>query len=662
MSDRPPVSPEIDALLQEDRTFPPAESFRAQANVRDPGVYEQAARDPEAFWANFARELEWSTPWTRVLEWNPPHAKWFVGGTINASVNCLDRHLRSGRRNKAAIIWEGEPGDRRTLTYFDLHREVCQFANVLKSLGVGRGDRVAIYLPLIPELAIAMLACARIGAVHSVVFGGFSSESLRDRINDAQARLLVTADGGYRRGGIVALKKVADEALAETPSIEHAIVVRRGGAPAAGDTGIPVTMQDGRDHWYHELMATASPRCEPEAMDAEDMLYILYTSGTTGKPKGIVHTTGGYLVGTYATTKWVFDLKEDDVYWCTADIGWVTGHSYVVYGPLANGATVVMYEGAPDWPRKDRFWEIVARYGVTIFYTAPTAIRAFMRWGTEWPKRHDLSSLRLLGSVGEPINPEAWIWYHLHIGREQCPVVDTWWQTETGAIMITPLPGITDTKPGSATQPFPGISAEILTDKAERVSVGGGLLALTRPWPSMLRGIYGDPERYERQYWSRWSPDIYFTGDGAKRDDAGYFWLLGRVDDVLNVAGHRIGTMEVESALVDHQKVAEAAVVGRTHDIKGQAIAAFVTVKEGVALSDALADELKKHVAHKIGAIARPDDVIFAADLPKTRSGKIMRRLLRDIAEGKTLGDTTTLADPGVVQKLKDQYEDEQGS
>jgi len=650
-----PVSPEIDALLKEDRAFPPSDAFRAQANVRDTAIYAQAARDPEAFWANFARELEWSTPWTRVLEWNPPHAKWFVGGTINASVNCLDRHVRTARRNKAAIIWEGEPGDRRTLTYFDLYREVCQFANVLKSLGVTRGDRVAIYLPLIPELAIAMLACARIGAVHSVVFGGFSAESLRDRINDAQARLLITADGGFRRGSVVALKKVADEALVDTPSIEHAVVVRR------GHSDIPVTMVDGRDHWYHDLMAGAPYGCAPEAMDAEDMLYILYTSGTTGKPKGIVHTTGGYLVGTYATTKWVFDLKEDDVYWCTADIGWVTGHSYVVYGPLANGATVVMYEGAPDWPQKDRFWSIVARHGVTIFYTAPTAIRSFMRWGTDWPKKHDLSSLRLLGSVGEPINPEAWIWYHLHIGGERCPVVDTWWQTETGAIMITPLPGITATRPGSATQPFPGVSAEILTDKAERIQVGGGLLALTRPWPSMLRGIYGDPERYVRQYWNRWTPDLYFTGDGAKLDDDGYFWLLGRVDDVLNVAGHRIGTMEVESALVDHQQVAEAAVVGRPHDIKGQAIAAFVTMKEGVALSEALADELKKHVVHKIGAIARPDDVIFTADLPKTRSGKIMRRLLRDIAEGKTLGDTTTLADPGVVQRLKDQYEDEQG-
>ncbi len=646
------VSPEIDALLQEDRAFPPPAHFAAEANVRDASVYGRAAADPEAFWAGFARELEWARPWTKVLDWDPPHAKWFVGGQINASVNCLDRHLSSSRRNKAAIIWEGEPGDRRTLTYYDLHREVCQFANVLKSFGLQRGDRVAIYLPLVPELAIAMLACARIGAVHSVVFGGFSAESLRDRIIDAGARLLVTADGGYRRGNIVPLKQVADEALADTASIEHVILVRR------GFSEIPVDVRSGRDHWYHELMAEATYRCEPEAMDAEDMLYILYTSGTTGKPKGIVHTTGGYLVGTYATTKWVFDLKDDDVFWCTADIGWVTGHSYVVYGPLANGATVVMYEGAPDWPRKDRLWAIVARYGVTVFYTAPTAIRAFMRWGTEWPKHHDLSSLRLLGSVGEPINPEAWVWYHLHIGGERCPVVDTWWQTETGAIMITPLPGITSTKPGSATQPFPGVSAEVLTDRGEPVALGGGLLALTKPWPSMLRGIFGDPERYVKQYWSRWSNDVYFTGDGAKRDEDGYFWLLGRVDDVLNVAGHRLGTMEVESALVDHPKVAEAAVVGRSHEIKGQAIAAFVTVKEGVSLSEGLADELKQHVVQKIGALARPDDIIFAADLPKTRSGKIMRRLLRDIAEGKALGDMTTLADPSVVARLKEQYQE----
>jgi acetyl-CoA synthetase len=658
MADQKP-NPEIEDLLGEDRTFPPRPDFRARAVVRDESIYAEADRDPEAFWAKLAGELEWSTPWDTVLEWKPPHAKWFVGGKINASVNCLDRHLRGARRNKAALIWEGEPGERRTLTYFDLHRQVATFANVLKSLGVGKGDRVALYLPLIPELAIAMLACARVGAVHSVIFGGFSAESLRDRINDSSCRLLVTADGGYRRGQVVALKKVADEAVAGTPSIEHVVVVQRAGA------ALPVEMKAGRDHWYHELMLGASATCDPEPMDAEDMLYILYTSGTTGKPKGIVHTTGGYLVGTYATTKMVFDLREDDVYWCTADIGWVTGHSYVVYGPLANGATVLMYEGAPDWPQKDRFWSLIEQHGVTVFYTAPTAIRAFMRWGTEFPQQHDLSSLRLLGSVGEPINPEAWVWYYKFIGGERCPVIDTWWQTETGAIMITPLPGITTLKPGSATRPFPGISAEIRTDSGERIDVGGGLLALTRPWPSMLRGIYGDPDRYARQYWNKWGSGVYVTGDGAKRDADGYFWLLGRVDDVINVAGHRIGTMEVESALVDHPAVAEAAVVGRAHEIKGQAIAAFVTLKEGagaIAQSKQLIDELKQHVVTKIGAIARPDDILFTADLPKTRSGKIMRRLLRDIAEGKALGDTTTLADPAVVAKLKTNYEEEYGS
>jgi acetyl-CoA synthetase len=651
--------PEIDDLLREHRTFAPPPDFRARAVAGDESIYAEADRDPEAFWAKLAGELEWSTPWDTVLDWQPPHAKWFVGGRINASVNCLDRHLRSARRNKAALIWEGEPGDRRTLTYFDLHRQVSTFANVLKSLGVTRGDRVALYLPLIPELAIAMLACARIGAVHSVVFGGFSAESLRDRINDSSCRLLVTADGGYRRGQIVALKKVADQAVAGTPSIEHVVVVQRAGAALA------VELKAGRDHWYHELMQRAPAHCDPEAMDAEEMLYILYTSGTTGKPKGIVHTTGGYLVGTYATTKMVFDLREEDVYWCTADIGWVTGHSYVVYGPLANGATVLMYEGAPDWPKKDRFWSLVEEHGVTVFYTAPTAIRAFMRWGTEFPQQHDLSSLRLLGSVGEPINPEAWVWYYKFIGGERCPVIDTWWQTETGAIMITPLPGITTLKPGSATRPFPGISAEIRTDSGEKVEVGGGLLALTRPWPSMLRGIYGDPDRYARTYWNKWGNDVYVTGDGAKRDADGYFWLLGRVDDVINVAGHRIGTMEVESALVDHPAVAEAAVVGRADELKGQAIAAFVTLKEGagaIARSKQLVDELKQHVVIKIGAIARPDDILFSADLPKTRSGKIMRRLLRDIAEGKALGDTTTLADPAVVAKLKANYEEEHGS
>ena len=647
---------EISALLQEDRRFPPSDAWRRDAVANDPGVYARAAADPEAFWASFARELEWITPWSRVLESNPPDARWFVGGSLNASVNCIDRHIRGPRRNKAAFIWEGEPGDRRTLTYWDLYRQVNAFANVLKSLGVTRGDRVAIYLPLVPELAIAMLACARIGAIHSVVFGGFSAESLRDRINDSQCGLLVTADGGYRRGQIVPLKQMADEALTGTPSIRHVVVVQlQAGAP------IPVHMQEGRDHWYHRLMQDAALECQPEAMDSEDMLYILYTSGTTGKPKGIVHTTGGYLTGTYATTKWVFDLKEDDVYWCTADLGWVTGHSYVVYGPLANGATVVMYEGAPDWPQKDRFWEIIERHGVTIFYTAPTAIRAFMRWGTEWPAKRDLGTLRLLGSVGEPINPEAWVWYHLNIGRERCPIVDTWWQTETGMIMISPLPGITSTRPGSATQAFPGVFAEIRDQKGARVEQGGGLLTLTRPWPAMLRGIYGDRERFVKQYWTQWPDGSYFTGDGARLDDDGFYWLLGRVDDVLNVAGHRLGTMEVESALVDHPRVAEAAVVGKPHEIKGEAIAAFVTLKEGEHPSDALASELKEHVVKKIGAIARPDQILFTVDLPKTRSGKIMRRLLRDIAMGKAIGDTTTLADPTVVARLKTEYEDKEG-
>jgi acetyl-CoA synthetase len=657
MSDQKHV--ELSDLLREDRTFAPSETFRAGAVANDARVYADAAKDPEAFWARLAGELEWSRPWTQVLDWQPPHAKWFVGGQLNASVNCVDRHVRNGRGGKAAFIWEGEPGDKRTLTYADLQRDVSKFANVLKSLGTKKGDRVAIYMPLVPELAIAMLACARIGAVHNVVFGGFSAESLGDRINDAQCRLLITADGGYRRGGVVQLKQVADEAVAGTTSIEHVIVYQRGGG-----TAIPVTMKAGRDHWYHELMASASPDCAPEPMDAEDMLYILYTSGTTGKPKGIVHTTGGYMVGTYATTKMVFDLREDDVFWCTADLGWVTGHSYVVYGPLANGATVVMYEGAPDWPQKDRFWSLIQHYGVTVFYTAPTAIRAFMRWGNEWPKKHDMSSLRLLGSVGEPINPEAWVWYHAIIGNGRCPIVDTWWQTETGAIMIAPLPGITTTKPGSATRAFPGISAEIRNEHGDTIEVGGGLLAITKPWPSMLRGIYGDPDRYVRQYWNKWGAGVYVTGDGAKRDADGYFWLLGRVDDVINVAGHRIGTMEVESALVDHPAVAEAAVVGRAHEIKGQAIAAFVTLKEGANArlgSKELIDDLKEHVVKKIGAIARPDDVLFTADLPKTRSGKIMRRLLRDIAEGKALGDTTTLADPGVVAKLKANYEEEYG-
>jgi len=648
---------QLSTLLTEKRRFPPPAGFVARA-VATPALYERARTDRLGFWEDEAKALTWMAPWSSVLEWSPPHARWFTGGKLNVSVNCLDRHLSGPRRNKAALIWEGEPGDRRTLTYWELSREVNRAANALRRLGVKRGDRVAIYLPMIPEAAIAMLACARIGAVHSVVFGGFSAEALRDRINDAKAVALITADGGYRRGQVVPLKRFADDAISACPSVRHVVVVRRR-AGAEGDEAF-AKMQEGRDHWWHRLLDDAPLTAEPEAMDSEDLLFILYTSGTTGKPKGIVHTTGGYLTQAAATTKYVFDLAEADVFWCTADIGWVTGHSYVVYGPLANGATVLMYEGAPDWPERDRFWSLVERHGVTVFYTAPTAIRAFMKWGNEHPARHDLSSLRLLGSVGEPINPEAWIWYHEQIGHTRCPIVDTWWQTETGGIMITPLPGVVTTKPGSATIPFPGISAELVDNQGKRLEKGGGFLTLTEPWPGMLRTIYGDDQRYRDTYWSRF-PGKYFAGDGAKVDDDGYWWILGRVDDVLNVAGHRIGTMEVESALVDHPKVAEAAVVGKTHEIKGHALSAFVTLKEGNAPTAGLKDELKEHVTRKIGAIARPDDIYFSADLPKTRSGKIMRRLLKDIAEGRALGDTTTLADPNVVAKLKEQYESEEG-
>ncbi|HZI28207.1 MAG TPA: acetate--CoA ligase [Gemmatimonadaceae bacterium] len=654
------MSSSIDVLLHEDRKFPPSEEFRREAHIRDWSVHERAAADFEAYWEEEARKLEWIRPWSKVLEWNPPRAKWFVGGQLNVAANCLDRHIGTARRNKAALVWEGEPGDRRTLTYWDLYCEVRKFANVLKSLGVKKGDRVGIYLPMIPEAAVAMLACARLGAIHSVVFGGFSPESLRDRMNDAKAKVVITADGGYRRGQIIPLKRNTDKALAEVPTVEHVVVVQRrpGGM---GDESF-AEMMDGRDHWWHRLMLHASMDNEPEPMDAEDVLYILYTSGTTGKPKGIVHTTGGYLTGVTTTMHDVFDLREHDVFWCTADIGWVTGHSYVVYGPLANGATCLMYEGAPDWPERDRFWEICERHGVTVFYTAPTAIRAFMKWGDEHPAKHDLSRLRLLGSVGEPINPEAWIWYNEHIGHKRCPIVDTWWQTETGAIVISPLPGVTETKPGSATKPLPGYSAALLDSEASEIPVGGGLLALTRPWPSMLRTIWGDDDRYVQTYFTKWPgrPDLYFPGDGAKVDEDGYFWILGRVDDVLNVAGHRIGTMEVESALVEHPAVAEAAVVGKTHELKGQAISAFVTLRLGQTPSVALQAELKEFVCQKIGALARPDDILFSADLPKTRSGKIMRRLLRDIAEGRALGDTTTLADPAVVASLKEQYEEKE--
>ena len=641
-----PQGPAIEDYLVEDRTFPPPPSFQASALLRSAEVYDEAEADWEGFWARQAAELlDWSTPWDTVLEWDLPFAKWFVGGRLNACHNAVDRHVAAGRGDKVAYHWEGEPGDTRTVTYGDLHREVQRFANVLKGLGVGKGDRVCIYMPMVPELPVAILACARIGAPHSVVFGGFSPDSLVDRINDASCKVVVTADGGFRRGAPSLLKPNVDAALASTPSVEHVVVLERvGGA---------VDMVEGRDHRWDDLMAEAAPECPCEPMDSEDLLYLLYTSGTTAKPKGIMHTTGGYLTQVAFTHRYVFDLHPDtDVYWCAADIGWVTGHSYIVYGPLMNGATSVMYEGTPDTPGRDRLWDIAERYGVTILYTAPTAIRTFMKWGTEEPARHDLSSLRLLGSVGEPINPEAWMWYHEHIGGGRCPIVDTWWQTETGAIMISPLPGITTLKPGSATRPLPGIGAEVVDDAGSRVEKGGGYLTLTRPWPSMLRGIYGDPERYQETYWSRFA-GRYFAGDGCKLDDDGYLWLLGRVDDVMNVSGHRISTTEVESALVDHPSVAEAAVVGANDAVTGQAIMAYVIVRGTHTPTPELGEEVRQHVATKLGAIARPKTVIFTDELPKTRSGKIMRRLLRDVAEGRALGDTTTLADPAVVEEIK---------
>jgi acetyl-CoA synthetase len=638
--------PAIENLYREGRTFPPPREFAADANANDERIYEQADADWQGWWESHADELRWLRRWETTLEWNPPHAKWFLGGQLNVSDNCLDRHVEAGHGDQVAYHWEGEPGDRRAITYRELLDEVSRFANALKGLGVGKGDRVNIYLPMIPELPVAMLACARIGAIHSVVFAGFSAQALIDRIDDADSHVVITADGAYRKGAVVPLKESADRAMAGTDRIRTCIVVRR--------TGEDVPFTEGRDHWYHDLVADQSTDCPPEPMDSEDVLYILYTSGTTGKPKGIVHTTGGYLTQVAATHRLVFDLKPDtDVYWCAADIGWVTGHSYIVYGPLANRATSVMYEGAPDHPGKDRFWQIVDDYKVTILYTAPTAIRAFMKWGTDLPAAHDLSSLRLLGSVGEPINPEAWMWYHEHIGGSRCPVVDTWWQTETGAIMITPLPGLTAAKPGSAMRGFPGIKPVVVDDTGAEVRRGGGgYLTLQRPWPSMLRTLWGDDKRYRETYWSRFGEDVYFAGDGAKVDDDGHIWLLGRVDDVMNVSGHRISTTEVESALVDHPKVAEAAVVGRNDELTGQAIAAFVTLKAGEEPGDALAVELREHVADRIGKIARPANLLFTEDLPKTRSGKIMRRLLRDIAEGRELGDVTTLANADIVQEI----------
>jgi acetyl-CoA synthetase len=635
----------IAALLSEERVFEPSEEFRSRAVVQDRAVYESAEADHESFWAEQADRLGWVKRWDTVMNWTPPWVRWFEGGQLNASYNCLDRHVEAGGGDKVAYYWEGEPGEERAITYRELLDEVSRFANALKELGVQRGDRVAIYLGMVPELPVAMLACARIGAPHSVVFGGFSSESLRDRIIDAEAKILITADGGYRRGAVVSLKANADEAIKECPTIEHVVTVRR--------TGGEHSFVEGRDLWYHDLIEDQSTVCEPEPMDAEDPLYLLYTSGTTGKPKGIVHTTGGYLTQVAATHRMIFDIHEDDVYWCAADIGWVTGHSYIVYGPLANHTTGVIYEGAPDWPDKDRLWQIVEKYRATILYTAPTAIRAFMRWGTEYPEKHDLSSLRLLGSVGEPINPEAWVWYWTYIGGERCPVVDTWWQTETGSILITPLPGITPLKPGSATFPFPGIVADVLDEHGSTVPLGGGgYLVLKRPWPSIARTIWGDPDRYVETYFSKYGPETYVAGDGAKRDEEGYFWLLGRIDDVMNVAGHRLSTYEIESALVDNPKVAEAAVVSRPDDLVGEAIVAFVTLKSGYEGDDAVANELRDHVSKKIGKIARPHGIIFTADLPKTRSGKIMRRLLRDVARGRPLGDVTTLANAEIVEQI----------
>ena len=641
-------SPSSHSFLKENQEIYPFEEFKKQAHVKTRELFEQAQENKEVFWATQAEHLHWFKKWDQVLEWNPPNAQWFVGGKLNASYNCLDRHKNTEVWNKKALLWEGENGETRSFTYGELHKEVSQFSNVLKSLGIKKGDTVAIYLPMIPEAVIAMLSCARIGAIHTVIFGGFSAESLRDRILDAEAKILITADGGRRRGKIVPLKNGADQAVAECPSIEHMIVISH--------TNEAVPMQKGRDLSYNQLMKEASSICPPEEMDAEDLLFILYTSGTTGKPKGILHTTGGYLLGATLTTRWVFDLQPKDIYWCTADVGWITGHSYIVYGPLSNGATQLMYEGAPDWPERDRFWKLIEKYQVSILYTAPTAIRTFMKWGDEWLKNSNLSSLRLLGTVGEPINPQAWIWYYTKVGQEKCPVVDTWWQTETGSIMIAPLPGLTKLKPGSATHPLPGVETAILNESGDFSS--SGLLAITSPWPSMLRGIHKDSKRYQDTYWKKWEGKYYFSGDGAHQDEEGYFWLMGRVDDVINVSGHRMGTMELESAFVSHPSVAEAAVIGIEHSIKGQAIVAFISLKEGVLPNQEQANELQKHIVNKIGAIAKAEKIIFIYDLPKTRSGKIIRRLLRDIAEGRILGDITTLSDPNVINEIKNQYDE----
>lgn len=626
-----------------------SQEFIAQANIKSTELFDEAQTDREAFWEKQARSLDWFSPWNKVLEWNPPYAQWFVDGKLNASYNCLDRHMRTDTRNKPAIIWEGENGDEISLTYTDLFLQVNKFSNALKSIGIQKGDRVAIYMPMIPEATIAMLSCARIGAIHTVVFGGFSADSLKDRIQDASAKLVITADGGFRRGNIIPLKDTVDTAIASCPSIQNVIVVKR--------TGSPVQMQEGRDLWYQPLMEQSSVYCPAQIMDAEDPLFILYTSGTTGKPKGILHTTGGYMLGATVSTRWVFDVKTSDIYWCTADIGWITGHTYVVYGPLSNGMTLFIYEGAPDWPQKDRFWNLIDKYGVTILYTAPTAIRTFMKWGTQWLENYSLSSLRLLGSVGEPINPEAWNWYYTHIGHQRCPIVDTWWQTETGSILIAPLPGQSTMKPGSATRALPGIDVGIFDNEGNAVT--SGFLAITSPWPSMLRGIWNDPVRYEETYWKKWNGQYYFTGDGATIDSDNFIWLTGRSDDVIKVSGHRISSMEVESALVDYPSVAEAAAIAIADEIKGHAIVSFVTLKEGFEPHKELENILKQHVVKKIGTLARPEKVIYIKELPKTRSGKIMRRLLRDIAEGRILGDLTTLSDPSVIKDIKEKYQEE---